>query len=116
MTDANYFFLIFLGTIIVTRLFLLFNPIASPTLKGVRTHHYMYGIIIVIIGIFLKESIVYAIGLGLIVDQLPYLITEREPFGDSRFNKDIYWRKKDLVLLLIFIILVFLFKDWILFF
>ncbi len=45
MNPENVFFLVFLATVLVTRIYLYFWPIPSPTIRGFRLHHYMYGII-----------------------------------------------------------------------
>lgn len=74
MTISNEFFLIFLSTVVVTRLFLYFKPTPAPTIKGFRTHHWMYGILGLFIGFITHYLPLYAIGLGLFVDELTYLL------------------------------------------
>lgn len=74
MQESDLFFIIFLATILFTRICLYFKPISSPTIKGFRLHHYMYGIILMIIGFFINAIPIYAIGLGLFVDELPLFI------------------------------------------
>lgn len=94
MSEEIYFFIIFLATILITRLLLYFKPIPSPTVKGFRLHHYMYGLLLMIIGALLKSTTIYAVGLALFLDEFPYLIHESGTHGDKEFNKKTYWRKK----------------------
>ena len=103
---ANEFFLIFLGTIIVSRLVLLNRKIYSPTIFGVRLHHYMYGIILTMISFLISDIYLYAIGLGLFVDQLPLFFIWRK------------WEWKDcysiyyFVKLFICVLVIFLLKNY----
>ena len=48
MIQGDYFFLVFLGTIAVTRLLLL-SKRSSPTIKGFRLRHYMYGLVLIVL-------------------------------------------------------------------
>lgn len=116
MEKETYFIVIFLVAILGTRLFLFIKPKPSPTIKGFRLHHYMYGILLLIISVFMKNIAFYAIGLALAVDQLPYVIHERKTQGGKNFNEKIYWQKKYLLELAGFMILVFLLKQYLLFF
>ena len=102
------FFPLFLVTIVITRVFVYLKPIPSPTIRGFRTHHYMYGIAIAIIGAFAHNIILYAIGLGLFIDELGYLLINGKTHEDN-------YSKPSLILLAIFVILVFLFREQILF-
>ncbi len=70
----SHFFLIFLFTILATRIFLYVKPTASPTVEGFRLHHYMYGIIGIVIGMACNSLTLFAIGLGLFIDELAFLI------------------------------------------
>ena len=74
MSPINLYFFIFASTILITRLFLYLKPISSPTLKGWRVHHYMYGLLLILISIGAKNKNIFAIGLGLFIDEVPYLI------------------------------------------
>lgn len=106
MTTASQFFAIFLSTIVITRLFLFVKPISSPTISGFRIHHYMYGIIAIVIGLFIHSILLYAIGLGLFVDELAYLII------GGKDHKDNY-SKASLFGTLIFVIVVYILRDYI---
>lgn len=85
MITEDYFFLIFLGTIALTRL-LLIKKIAAPTIKGFRLRHYMYGIVLVASAFIIKNPIFYAVGVGLLVDELPVALMK----GPG--HKDEYWK------------------------
>ncbi len=73
MSEPYTFFLIFLGTIVFTRICLAIKPVSSPTIHGFKLHHYMYGIVLMIVGFFIQNMPMFAIGLGLFVDELPIL-------------------------------------------
>jgi hypothetical protein len=86
MDKSLYFFLIFLATIIITRIFVYIKPIASPTINGLRLHHYMYGLILLVLSLFVKNILIYAIGLGLFLDELAYILIG----GKNRFQAQEY--------------------------
>lgn len=104
---SNYFFLAFIITIIITRLFLFLNPIPAPTIGKFRTHHYMFGILGIIVGLLTHWLVVYAIGWGLFIDELTYLLMRGKNHQDN-------YSKVSLFGTLIFVILVFLLKDYLL--
>lgn len=105
MTPSNEFFLIFLGTILIVRLFLFLKPIASPTIGGFRIHHYMYGIVAVLVGLFIHSTILYAVGLGLYIDELAYLIIGGKTHADN-------YSAKSLVGTALFVSIVFVCKEY----
>lgn len=80
---VNGFFIIFFLTILTTRVFLFFRPTPSPTIKGFRTHHWMYGLVGIFLGIILNSIVVYAIGLGLFIDELTYLLIRGKNHKDN---------------------------------
>jgi len=106
---SEKFFLVFLATILVTRLFLYIFPLPSPTIKGFRMHHWMFGLIGVVIGIIFHSLLFYAIGLGLFVDELTYLLI------GGKIHEDNY-SKISLFGTVVFIIIVFIFKDYLIYF
>lgn len=101
MPSPYLFFLIFLVTILITRIALYFKPTPSPTIKGFRLHHYMYGIVIGMIGIIFSNIILFGIGLGLFIDEVPYLII------GGKNHKDNYSAKSILGVLILVIIIFF---------
>lgn len=102
---TNYFFIIFILTILCTRLFLFLHPVSGVTIRNFRTHHWMYGIISIFFGLIFHFLLIYGIGLGLFVDELTYLLIR------GKNHKDNY-SLKSLIGTLIFIILVFVFKNY----
>jgi len=101
----DYFFLVFLATIVITRVFLLLSPTPAPTIGNVRIHHYMYGLIAIMIAFVIHSLILYAIGLGLFVDELTYLII------GGKTHKDNY-SAISLSGTLILIVAVFFLRNW----
>ncbi len=89
MPHADQFFYIFLATVLITRVFLFIKPTASPTVKGFRLHHYMYGIVLVVIGLMFHSLATYAIGLGLFVDEVSYLVIKGKTHKDNYSTKSI---------------------------
>jgi uncharacterized membrane protein len=108
MTPGNEFFLIFFCTVLITRVLLYFKPIPSPTVGGFRTHHYMYGIIAIAVGFFTHSIILYAIGLGLFIDELAYLIIRGKTHADN-------YSTRSLCGTLGFVFLVFIFREYFIF-
>lgn len=86
------------------RLFLFLHPIPAPTIGKFRTHHYMFGILGVILGLITGSLVIYAIGLGLFVDELTYLLMGGKTHADN-------YSKISLMGTLFFIILVFIFRN-----
>lgn len=74
MKSENFVFSIFLYTIIAVRIFLYLKPLPSPTIKGFRFHHWMFGLFLIWISFLLKILILYAVGLGLFADELTYIL------------------------------------------
>ena len=56
---------------------------ASPNIGRFKMHHYMYGIIMLAVGLALKNLIAYSVGFGLIIDELPLFL----------FPKDAHWKE-----------------------
>jgi len=85
MANGDYFFLIFLGTIALTRLLLLSKK-GSPTIREFRLRHYMYGIVLIVFSFLTRSITTYAIGFGLFVDEVPLILIK----GPGHREK--YWR------------------------
>lgn len=81
------FALVALATVIVTRIFLYLKPISSPTIRNFEMHHYMYGLALIPLGIYLESIALYAIGFGLFVDELTFVLIK------GRDHKDNYSKK-----------------------
>jgi hypothetical protein len=101
---STYFFFIFLITIFATRLFLFLRPIPAPTIGKFRTHHYMFGLLGMVVGLFTHSVLISAIGLGLFVDELTYILIGGKTHADN-------YSKISLLGTLFFIVLVFIFRN-----
>ncbi len=90
---ADQFFWIFFATILITRIFLLLDPTPSPTIGAFkwhhhayhkfRTHHWMLGLILALIALLVHSLIAYAIGLGLFIDELTYVLMGGKTHKDN---------------------------------
>jgi hypothetical protein len=65
----------------------------------------MYGILLIIASLILKNVWVCAIGFGLFIDEVPYLLIKGKNHADN-------YSWKSLVLLVIFVVVVFFLKDF----
>lgn len=107
MTDK--YFLIFFLTIIVIRTAVWLKPIPGPTIKGFRTHHYMYGLLGIILSLVIHSPLLYSIGLGLFVDELTYLLIGGKTHEDN-------YSKTSLIGTFLFVVLVYFLRYKIFFF
>jgi len=105
----DYFFLIFLITVIITRLFLFLYPLPAPTVGKFRIHHYMYGIIGIVIGLAAHSILIYAIGFGLFVDELTYIIIRGKSHEDN-------YSAVSLLGTLFLIVVIFVLRDYLVLF
>lgn len=103
-----YFFVIFFITIFVTRVFLYIHPTPAPTIKGFRTHHYMYGLVLATAGVLLGSVTLYAVGIGLFIDEFGYLL-----IGGKTHEEN--YSKTSLLLLALFVVLAYIFRGQLLF-
>ena len=100
------FFLIFLLTLIITRVFCLKTRIPSPTISGFRTHHYMTGLLLIVLSFYFSNLVIFAIGFGLFVDQMPLFIFWR------KWKWEDYISTWSYVGLIFITIIVYLFQDY----
>ncbi len=107
MENSTYFFLVFIVTILITRVELIPRRVHSPTIHGFRLHHYMYGLVLIVVSLFFSNLTLYAIGLGLFVDELPQLIT-----GSWR-NWNDYYSVKEIVRVMVLVVLVYFLSSYI---
>lgn len=104
MDDSYYFFSVILGTVIITKVVLLNPRIHCPTVLGVRLHHWMYGVALVVVGVTVSNITMYAIGLALFIDQLPLFIFRRWRHEDS-------YSTGTLITIGMFLALIFIFRS-----
>ena len=83
MKSEDRFFLIFLATILLVRIFLFFYPTPSPTISGFRFHHWMFGIFLLLITFVVRKIPLFAVGLALFVDELTYLIINGQTHAEN---------------------------------
>jgi len=107
MSQGSVFFLIVLITVLTVRTALYIRPMSGPTLAGVRIHHYVYGLIAIGIGLLLDSLIVYGIGFGLFIDELAFLLLRGKTHEDN-------YSKLSLIGTAFFLLLTFLFRDYLL--
>ena len=85
MNIENKFFIILLITVLIVRVFLFVDPISSPTIKGFRIHHYMYGIVGIPVAILTGSLPLYAISVALFEDEFTYTLmggkTQRDNYS-----------------------------------
>jgi len=106
MMSADIFFAIVFLTVAVTRLFLYVRPPApGPRIYGFRIHHYVYGLFGIAVGIIGGMPIVYAVGVGLFVDELALILMR----GDTHEEN---YSTPALVGTALFVCLVFLLRDY----
>jgi len=80
---GNTFFLIFILTITSTRILLLLLPIQSPTIGAIRLHHYMYGLLGIVIALLCHSLVLYSVGLGLFIDEATFLVLRGKSHRDN---------------------------------
>lgn len=114
MANEDYFFLIFLGTITVTRLLLLNKGIASPTISDFRTRHYMYGIVLIVLSFFISNLTMFAIGLALLADELPLVIVKGPGHREESWRGcEDYYEPWVVLGVLVLLLLTYFFRDFI---
>jgi len=64
----------------------------------------MYGIILIVLGILITNTVIYSIGLGLFIDELGYIIIGGKTHEDN-------YSSRSLLFLISFIILIYLLRD-----
>lgn len=106
MKQKNLFFIIFLLTIILIRIFVIIFPERDTYIFGILIHHFWYGIILLLIVFTIpkKYSIpkifLSAIGLGYITDQLIFIL-----LGAGKDKE--YWALPSLLGTIILIVIIF---------
>lgn len=74
---GNELFIWFAGTIVVCRLFLFIRPTESPTIRGFRMHHWMYGAVGVPVALLVDSLPLFAISLGFFIDELALIMVHK---------------------------------------
>lgn len=108
MNLYDRYFLFTFVTIILTRILVYLFKKPSPTIKNFRTHHWMYGLLftIILFGIskFYTNIYLLSISMGIFLDEVGFIIIKGKNHEDN-------YSPKSFMILLIFIILLFVFKE-----
>lgn len=104
MKKADLFFGIFLGMIVFIRVFLWFYTVHSPEVFGLQMHHYMYGLVLIPLGYWMRNIPLFAIGMALFVDELGFVLIGGESHDDN-------YSILSLSLLVVFVILTFVWRE-----
>lgn len=91
--NLNYLILIYVATILITRIFLKFFPIHGHKIGKLQPHHYMHGIILVLLALLFHWPILLAIGSALIVDEIPlFFIFRTWDWPDNHWKEYHSWK------------------------
>lgn len=83
LVDAGgQLFFWFITTIFVCRAVLFVKPFPSPTIRGFRMHHWMYGAAGIPLALLIHSLPLFAISLGFFIDELALIIVHK------RLNKE----------------------------
>lgn len=108
MTLYDKYFLFILLTILLTRIWVYFFPKPSPTIKKFRTHHWMYGLLFMIIlfciSSFYTNIYLLSISMGIFLDEIGFIIIRGKTHEDN-------YSPKSFMILLAFILLLFIFRE-----
>ena len=108
MNSADILFLVTTISIVIIRIWVYLFPKPSPTIKNFRTHHWMYGalftIILFSISIFYQNLYLLAISIALFLDEIGFILIKGKTHEDN-------YSPKSFIILLIFIILLFIFRQ-----
>ncbi len=83
MILADQFFLIVAATVLITRVFLFLYPMPTPKIGSFRPHHWMTGLALIPIGLLLHSIWIYAIGVGLFIDELTFVLMRGQSHEDN---------------------------------
>lgn|ERR1039457_4974302 len=89
MSAYDLYFLLFFSTILVTRIVLFWRPFQSPTVKSIRLHHWMYGLALMAISFVFSTKPLFAIGFGLFVDELTFILMKGRTHKDNYSTRSI---------------------------
>ncbi len=113
MALYDQYFLLTTITILFIRVFVYLFPKPSPTIKNFRTHHWMYGLLFTIllfcIAKFYTNLYLLSINTGLFLDEIGFIIIRGKTHEDN-------YSPKSFMILLFFILLLFLFRENIIYF
>ena len=107
MKDYDRFYFITVLTTWITRVFVWVKPVASPTVNGFRFHHWMYGLIGVLLCVLLapfrKSIAALAISLGVFIDESGYILINGKNHEDN-------YSVESFILIMLVEIMLFVFR------
>src|SRR3989344_1809041 len=79
LQKSTLFFILFVSTILVTRLSVFLIPELDVTFGGIIIHHFWFGAILLLGALFIPKNnsikmLLYAVGSGLFADQLVFML------------------------------------------
>ena len=98
------FYVVFV-TVLTARILLFVYPTPGPTIRGFRIHHWMLGAVLIPLGLLNESLFMYAVGIGLFIDELTFLLLRGSSHTDN-------YSKVSVIGTLIFLTLVFLARDF----
>lgn len=108
MTLYDKYFLLTFITILITRVVVFIFNKPSPTIKGFRTHHWMFGLLFTIIlfciSSFYTNVYLLSISTGIFLDEIGFIIIRGKTHEDN-------YSPKSFMILIFFIILLFIFRE-----
>jgi len=110
MKRDSIFYILFVLTILVIRLEVFIFPANKIMIDGLRVNHFWIGAVLVLFSLFLLKNynalkiIIFPIGLGLVADELTFMIFSHRTSND-------YWSVYSIAGLVIIMIMVFVFRE-----
>jgi hypothetical protein len=86
MNNTEYFFFVFLLAITISRFILSFPKRTKLRLGNFRIRHYMFAIVLIPLGLYIKNLTIYAFGLGLLADKLPLIPIKGLGYRDEQWK------------------------------
>jgi hypothetical protein len=85
-------FLVYVLTIIATRVILKLWPQHTGKVAGFQPHHYMFGVLLLLVYLFYPWNALIALGLALIVDEIPlFFIFKTWDWPDDHWKQYHSW-------------------------
>ena len=108
MSISDKYFLLTMTTILLTRIGVYLFKKPCPTIKNFRIHHWMYGLFSIIIlfclARFYTNIYLLSISTGIFLDEIGFIIIRGKTHEDN-------YSPKSFMILLLFILLLFIFKE-----
>ncbi len=79
LLKSTFFFILFISTILITRLSVFLVPEVNITFGEIVIHHFWFGAVLLLCALFIPEKysariFLYGVGSGLFVDQLVFIL------------------------------------------